>query len=130
MVQPTARLCKHMANPMPDTAKHLRHMIMHMDSHPESNCYGGWGKTGLESTGELIAPYTPGQKNMSYEFFSDANLEIDAMTGDVGMLAGGPIQARSGRQHLKAPSSHGAEVVAATDNLNAVVPVNGLLQEL
>ncbi len=46
------------------------------------------------------------------------------------MLAGGPIQARSGRQHLKAPSSHGAEVVAATDNLNAVVPVNGLLQEV
>ena len=45
------------------------------------------------------------------------------------MLAGGPIQAFLQRQHLKAPCAHSAEVVAAGNNVNSIIPVNGMLQE-
>jgi hypothetical protein len=45
-------------------------------------------------------------------------------------LAGGPIIVKSQRQHLKAPNSHTTEVVSAGDNLNFVIPTNGVLQEL
>ena len=45
------------------------------------------------------------------------------------MLAGGPIQASLQRQHLKAPCSHTAEVVAGGNNANALVACNGVLQE-
>ena len=45
------------------------------------------------------------------------------------MLAAGPCQVICQRQHLSSPGSHAAEVVAAGNNLHAVVPQNGLLQE-
>ena len=46
------------------------------------------------------------------------------------MSRGGPIQACTQRQQLQAPDVHTAEVVAAGNNLNLVIPQNGLLQEL
>ena len=46
------------------------------------------------------------------------------------MLACGPIQTISQRQHLSAPCAHTSEVVGAGTNFSFVVPVNGVLQEL
>ena len=67
---------------------------------------------------------------MSYHFFSDASNKTRSVTGGVGMLAGGPIQAIGQRQQLAAPDSHVSEVVAAGNGAHAVVPVNGVLQEM
>jgi hypothetical protein len=130
MVHPTNLLCGRMHSPVPDTAKHLRHMVMHMVAFPYSNTYGGWPCDGLEQPAQLITPFTDGQKAMYYEYFSDASLDLKGVTGGVGMLAGGPIQMVSSRQHLSGPNSHAVEVVAGGDNLNGVIPVNGVLQEL
>ena len=66
-----------------------------------------------------------------FHFFSDANLtERSSVTGGIGMLGGAAILVISQRQHLAAPGSHTAEVVAAGTNFNLLTPVIGLLQEL
>jgi hypothetical protein len=107
---------------------------MYLVSRGAGCTYGGWpGMSGLcrpEDNEALIKPFTPNAKAMYFHFFSDANLKERSTTGGIGMLAGGPIVAISQRQGLKAPDSHSAEVVAAGVNLNAVVPVNGVLQEM
>jgi hypothetical protein len=64
---------------------------------------------------------------MSFHFFSDAN---PGVSGGVAMLAGATIGTRSGRMHIKAPNIHTSEAVSAGDNLNMVIPINGVLQEL
>ena len=46
------------------------------------------------------------------------------------MLACGPCIVLRQRQHLAAPDTHTAEVVAGGVGLSQVVPVNGVLQEL
>ena len=66
---------------------------------------------------------------MAYHYFADASNNVRSITGGVGILAGGCIQASLQRQHLKAPCAHSAEVVGGGNNLNSVVPVNGTLQE-
>ena len=130
MVMPTNLLCRHMADPSHDTLKHLKAMIMHMVAFPHCNTYGGWGVVGLEQPVDLITPFSEGTKAMYFHYFSDSNLDIPSVSGGVGMLAGGPIITRSANQHLAAPNSHAAEVVSAGDNLNSVMPVNGILQEI
>ena len=46
------------------------------------------------------------------------------------MFAGCCIQPLSLRQHLQSPEAHTSEIVSAGTNVNAIIPVNGLLQEL
>ena len=46
------------------------------------------------------------------------------------MFAGACIQNLCLRQHLKSPEAHTSELVAAGTNLNAIIPVNGFLQEI
>ena len=124
-----------MHNPSPETLKHLKLMVMHVQAFPRSVTFGGWNKVGLEPESDRIEPYTADRKSYAYHFFSDAsasNPEANhrAISGGIGMLAGGAIQARSSRLHLASPNSYASEAVSAGDNLNVVVPVNGVLQEL
>ena len=123
-------LCSGMASPHELHLRYLRHTVAHWVGHPRPNTYGGWGVIGLETPASRVKPFTKGMKDMSYHFFSDASNKVRSMTGGVGMLAGGPIQDMSQRQQLTAPDSHMAEVVAAGNGAHAVIPVNGLLQEL
>ena len=127
---PTCMLCAGMSFPTPQVLKLIRHMVMHLIAHPDEASWGGWECNGLEQPEELITPFTEGKKAMYYHYFSDANLGNRSIQGGVGFLAGGPIQAVCQRQQLASPDSHTAEVVAAGNNLNQVVPQNGLLQEL
>ena len=129
MVDVVNLLCGDMHDPQFDTLKHLRHMLMHKKAYPRSNTYGGWNVIGLETPAMRVHPYTLGQKDMSFHFFSDANVDNPSVSGGVGMLAGGPVIVKSQRQHLKAPNSHASEVVSGGDNLNLVIPTNGFLQE-
>ena len=46
------------------------------------------------------------------------------------MLAKGAIMGVSQRQHLSSPCAHTSEVVAASTNLNLLVPISGVLQEV
>ena len=68
-----------------------------------------------------------GKKDGQYHFFSDASINV---TGGIGMLAGCCIQNMHLRQHLQAPDAHASEMVAAGTNIHAILPVNGLVQEV
>ena len=46
------------------------------------------------------------------------------------MFAGACIQQLCLRQHLQSPCAHTSEVVAGGTNMHAIIPVNGVLQEL
>ena len=85
---------------------------------------------GLEQGDSLVVPFTKDAKAMYFHFFSDASLKNTSYTGGVGMLGGGPIYVGSRRQHLAAPDSHSAEVVAGGDNMHTLVAINGVLQEV
>ena len=128
-VPPINLLCAVMAVPQEDALKFLRYSTAHLVAHPRCNTYGGWGVFGLEASASRPKPFTNGTKDMAYHKFSDAANKLRSVTGGVGMLAGGPIQASLQRQHLKAPCSHTAEVVAGGNNANALVACNGVLQE-
>ena len=130
IVEPTNLLCAHMHSPSEETLKHATHMLMHKSKNGRCNTYGGWGIEGLETPATRVPPYAAGRKDMSFHFFSDADVNLPSTSGGVGMLAGGPVIARSQRLHLSAPNSHTTEVVSAGDNLNLVIPTNGLLQEV
>ena len=55
---------------------------------------------------------------------------MKATTATRTLLAGGPVHASLGRQHLTAPEMHTMEVVAAGTGLNFCVAIDNLLQEL
>ena len=130
LTEPVNKLCSKMAHPHALTLKELRYTVASLAANPRCNTYGGWGIVGLEAAPERVLPFTEGRKDMAYHFFSDASNNTMSVTGGVGMLAGGPIQSISQNQHLAAPCSHTSEVVSGGNNLNAVVPQNGLLQEV
>ena len=46
------------------------------------------------------------------------------------MLARGPLIAACQRNHLSSPDANSCELVAAGNNLNFLVPINGILQEV
>ena len=60
-------------------------------------------------------------------YFSDASINV---TGGIGMFAGCCIQQLALRMHLQSPCAHTSEIVAVGTNVHAIVPVNGILQEL
>jgi hypothetical protein len=132
MAEITNLLCGKMHSPTRDTLKFTRHMLLHMQAYPRFNTYGGWNVVGLETPPTRVPPYTAGQKDMSFHYFSDANVGSPAVSGGVGMLAGGPIIVESQRQHLKAPNSHTTEVVSAAwwQSQLRHSNWNGVLQEL
>ena len=130
LVEPNAKGCKNMAFPAERTLKDLRHSVASLIASPRCNTYGGWDIVGLEAPASRPMPFTADAKDMAYHFFSDASNKAVSTTGGVGMLAGGNIQAVSQNQHLAAPESSTAEIVAAGSKLNAVVSTNGILQEL
>jgi hypothetical protein len=120
-------MCVDMANPGLARLGQLRHMFMHLGENPSGKIFGGPNVTSIGGDGPDVAPFTAGQKEGRYHYFSDASINV---TGGVGMFSGCCIQNFCLRQHLQAPCAHTSELVAAGSNIHALVPVNGVLQEI
>ena len=120
-------MCQDMANPSDARLAQLKHMFMYLGEKPVGKTFGGPAVAGCLHSDDEIAPFTIGKKAGYYHYFSDASINL---TGGVGLFAGCCIQLLSLRQHLKAPEAHTSELVAAGTNLHAMLPVNGLMQEL
>ena len=120
-------MCVDMANPSDTRLAQLRHMFMYLGESPPGKTFGGPNVSSIMHTSELIEPFTSKAKAGYYHFFSDASINV---TGGVGMLGGVSIQDISLRQHLKSPCAHTSEIVSIGSNVSAILPVNGLLQEL
>ena len=129
---PVNMLCKDMASPSPATLKSVRHVLMHLLAYPDCVKFGPCeGLERPERDADLLQPH--GGKLIPYfHFFSDGatGAEARSYSGSVGMLAGGPVYAALGRQHLTAPEVHAIEIVAAGTGLNIAMAINGALQEL
>ena len=121
-------MCQDMASPGDERLGQLRHMFMYLGEAPPGKTFGGAHVSSVcSSDADVIAPFTKGKKEGRYHFFSDASMNV---TGGIGMFAGGCIQSIMLRQHLQAPDAHASELVGAGTNIHAILPVNGLLQEL
>ena len=131
-VAPTNLLCKNMAFPHDRSLKCLRHMVMHLLAFPDSTKFGGHGRFGLGRDDSHANPLTPWEepRSVSLHWYSDANLLLShSVTGGVGMLSCGCIQAISLNQHLASPGSHTSETVGAGTNDGLAKLPAGLLQE-
>ena len=127
----TNELCSAMTAPSAITHKCLCYQTMYLQAYGRGLTYGPCAFGSLEQTaGADVSDPRAGAGYPFLHFFSDANLSSTSVTGGIGMLAHGAVIAISQRQHLKAPCAHTAEVVAASTNLNLLVPVSGVLQEL
>ena len=120
-------MCMNMANPSDARLGQVRHMFMYLGEKPPGKTFGGANVTSIMSEEEEVKPFTAGKKEGRYHFFSDASINV---TGGVGMFAGACIQMLALRQHLQAPDAHTSEIVAGGTNVHAIIPVNGVLQEL
>ena len=120
-------MCVDMSNPGDARLGQLRHMFMHLGANPPGKTFGGKHVTAVGGDYDDVAPFTPGIKDGRYHFFSDASINV---TGGIGMFNGCCIQNYCLRQHLQSPDAHTSELVAAGSNIHAIVPVNGLLQEI
>ena len=131
LVTPINRLCKNMHCPSAATLAGLKFAVMHLVAHPHCASWCTNGHVGLEQPETLVEMTLDMRPPYYWHFFSDASNGLRSITGGLGMLAGGPVTAVHQAQHLAAPCSHTAEVVAAGVNVNlSVVPVNGILQEI
>ena len=120
-------MCMNMANPSDARLGQLRHMFMFLGEKPPGKTFGGANVTSIIRETEEIPPFTKGKKEGGYHYFSDASINV---TGGIGMFAGCCIQNLALRMHLQSPDAHTSEIVAGGTNVHAIVPVNGLLQEL
>ena len=120
-------MCVDMANPGDARLGQLRHMFMHLGENPPGKTFGGAHVTSVGGDDPDVAPFTAGVKEGRYHFFSDASINV---TGGIGMFNGCCIQNFCLRQHLQSPDAHTSELVATGSNVHAIVPVNGLLQEI
>ena len=102
-------------------------MIMHLLAHGEGSRWNGIDGEGLEQPDELVDPET---RPSYFHYYSDASNGLKSITGGISFLARGPINVVCGRQHLTAPDAHSSECVGGGTNLNALVPANGILQEI
>ena len=122
--------CRNMHCPKKATFAALQYSIMHVSAHPHPSRWCTHGVVGLEQP-DTLWPISDDHPTPPYfHCYSDANLTDGSTTGGVGMLACGPCIVLRQRQHLAAPDTHTAEVVAGGVGLSQVVPVNGVLQEL
>jgi len=120
-------MCMNMASPSDARLGQLRHMFMFLGEKPPGKTFGGANVTSIIRKGDEVKPFTAGKKEGSYHYFSDASINV---TGGVGMFAGCCIQNLALRMHLQSPDAHTSEIVAGGTNVHAIVPVNGLMQEL
>ena len=127
MVSSINAMCMDMANPSDARLGQLRHMFMYLGDNPPGKTFGGPTVTSICCAGDEVAPFTIGQKEGCYHYFSDASINV---TGGIGMFAGCCIQQLALRMHLQSPCAHTSEIVAGGTNVHAIVPVNGMLQEL
>ena len=127
MVSGINAMCMDMANPSDARLGQLRHMFMYLGDNPPGKTFGGPTVTSICCAGDEVAPFTVGQKEGCYHYFSDASINV---TGGIGMFAGCCIQQLALRMHLQSPCAHTSEIVAGGTNVHAIVPVNGMLQEL
>jgi hypothetical protein len=132
----TNELCRNMAFPSDETHKCLCYQTMYLVAHGRGISYGPctFGSLERHDSLEVTNPLGHDRDNADklsiHHWFSDANLDTGSITGGIGMLAKGPIAAASQNQHLASPDAHTSEVVAASSNLNFLVPCNGVLQEI
>jgi hypothetical protein len=127
----TNELCSNMQFPNEVTHKCTCFQTMFLLAHGKGITYGPCDFGSLERNPSVDVSNPRGESTFPFfHYFSDANLDISSVTGGIGMLAKGAIMAVSQRQHLASPCVHTAEVVAASCNLNLLVPVSGVLQEL
>ena len=127
----TNELCSNMQMPNEITHKCLCFQTMFLQAHGKGITYGPCDFGSLERDNSVdITDPRGGSTFPFFHYFSDANLDVSSVTGGIGMLAKGAIMAVSQRQHLASPCVHTSEVVAASCNLNLLVPVSGVLQEL
>ena len=120
-------MCMNMASPSDQRLGQLRHMFMFLGPNPPGKTFGGPNVTSIICVGDEVKPFTEGAKEGCYHFFSDASINV---TGGIGMFAGCCIQNLCLRQHLQSPCAHTSEIVAGGTNVHAIIPVNGVLQEL
>ena len=120
-------MCMNMANPSDARLGQIRHMFMFLGEKPPGKTFGGPNVTSIFCEDEEVKPFTAGKKEGSYHYFSDGSINV---TGGIGMFAGCCIQQLALRQHLQAPCAHTSEIVSGGTNVHAIVPVNGVLQEM
>jgi hypothetical protein len=120
-------MCVNMANPSDQRLAQCRHLFMHLGEDPPGKTFGGPNVTSICCTGDEVAPFTIDKKEGCFHYFSDASINV---TGGVGMIAGCCFMMLCLRMHLQSPCAHTSEVVAGGTNVHAIVPVNGVLQEL
>jgi hypothetical protein len=120
-------MCVNMASPSDQRLAQCRHMFMHLGEDPPGKTFGGPNVTSICCTGDEVAPFTIDKKEGCFHYFSDASINV---TGGVGMIAGCCFMMLCLRMHLQSPCAHTSEVVAGGTNVHAIVPVNGVLQEL
>ena len=126
-------LCAWMQSPSLGVARDAKRVLMHLIAYPAQVTWGpvnGDGYESLQLSSPLVPPYTAGIKEYGPHAFADAANEEKSVTGGAFMLAGGICASVCQRQHLTAPDSHAAEVVAAGTVLSIFIPMAGLLQEL
>ena len=85
MVSGINAMCMDMANPSDARLGQLRHMFMYLGDSPPGKTFGGPTVTSICCAGDEVAPFTVGQKEGCYHYFSDASINV---TGGIGMFAG------------------------------------------
>jgi hypothetical protein len=127
-------LCSNMQFPSEITHKCVCYQTMYLQSYGRGITYGPcvFGSLELDSSTDVSNPRGD-EKYAFFHYFSDANggsiENVSSITGGIGMLAKAAILGVSLRQHLASPCVHTSEVVAASTNLNLLIPVSGVLQE-
>ena len=119
-----------MAMPSEKTHKFVSLMVQHLLAFGTGTTYGPCESFGLERDPNVDIKNPRDSRLKFLHYYSDASTTHPSVTGGVGMLAHGPVQTISQRQHLSAPCAHTAEVVAAGTNYSYLVPTMGVLQEL
>ena len=127
----TNELCSNMQFPSEVTHKCLCYQTMYLQAHGKGITYGpcSFGSLERDPKVNVSSPRT-GATLPFFHYFSDANLATSSITGGIGMLAKGAIMGVSQRQQLASPCAHTSEIVAASTNLNLLIPVSGVLQEV
>ena len=123
-------------SPSWDAYRHLCFGLMHLIAKPHAIHYGGKECRSLELATPIKQPITLDEKIWGLYWFCDASMgdeakpdDFLAMTGAVGMLAGGAIDPVCQRQHQKAAEAHTTEIVAGGTALHRVMFAREMCRE-